>query len=70
MHLHCAQVPPPPQAEARNTSFAANVCSNLSPAGTLSYQTLFAVGAVLFSMTLVLNLIANSIMNRYRDVYE
>ncbi len=41
-----------------------------TPAGTLSYQTLFAVGAVLFSMTLVLNLIANSIMNRYRDVYE
>ncbi len=34
-HLHCAQVPPPPQAEDRNTLFAARVCSSLPPAGTV-----------------------------------
>ena len=33
-HLHCAQVPPPPQALARNKSASASVCSNLPPAGT------------------------------------
>jgi len=52
------------------TAYIVQVSLGDTPAGTLSYQTLFAVGVVLFSMTLVLNLIANSIMNRYRDVYE
>ena len=52
------------------TAYIVQVSLGDTPAGTLSYQTLFAVGAALFSMTLVLNLIANAIMNRYRDVYE
>ena len=52
------------------TAYIVQVSLGDTPAGTLSYQTLFAVGAVLFSMTLTLNLIANAIMNRYRDVYE
>ena len=52
------------------TAYIVQVSLGDTPTGTLSYQTLFAVGAVLFSMTLVLNLIANAIMNRYRDVYE
>ena len=52
------------------TAYIVQVSLGDTPAGTLSYQTLFAVGAVLFSMTLVLNLIANAIMNRYRDIYE
>jgi phosphate transport system permease protein len=52
------------------TAYIVQVSLGDTPAGTLSYQTLFAVGAVLFSMTLILNLIANAIMNRYRDVYE
>ncbi len=34
-HLHCAQLPPPPHADARNTLLAASVCSNLPPAGTV-----------------------------------
>ena len=35
MHLHCAQVPPPPQAEGRNRSASESVCSSLPPAGTV-----------------------------------
>src|SRR5690606_13907499 len=35
MHLHCAQVPPPPQAEDRKMLLAARVCSNLPPAATV-----------------------------------
>src|SRR5210317_1679823 len=33
IHLHCAQVPPPPHAEARNIFSSDSVCSNLPPAG-------------------------------------
>ena len=33
-HLHWAQVPPPPQALARNRSASARVCRSLPPAGT------------------------------------
>ena len=33
-HLHCAQVPPPPQAEDRKMLLSARVCSSLPPAGT------------------------------------
>ena len=39
------------------TAYIVQVSLGDTPAGTLSYQTLFAVGAVLFSMTLALNLI-------------
>ena len=37
MHLHCAQVPPPPQAEGRNRPVSARVCSSLPPAGTVIF---------------------------------
>ena len=37
------------------TAYIVQVSLGDTPAGTLSYQTLFAVGAVLFSMTLVFN---------------
>ncbi|MCY1534389.1 hypothetical protein D9M68_697590 [compost metagenome] len=39
MHLHWAQVPPPPQAEERKMSFAARVCSSLPPAGTVTFRS-------------------------------
>src|SRR5690606_15974218 len=35
LHLHCAQLPPPPQAEDRKSPSDAKVCSNLPPAGVL-----------------------------------
>ena len=35
MQRHCAQVPPPPQAEAKKMPWAERVCSNLSPAATV-----------------------------------
>jgi hypothetical protein len=35
MHLHCAQVPPPPQADARKMLASERVCSSLPPAGTV-----------------------------------
>ncbi|HXK32900.1 MAG TPA: phosphate ABC transporter permease subunit PstC [Dehalococcoidia bacterium] len=38
--------------------------------GTVDYQSLFAVGAVLFVMTLALNIGAQVLVNRFREVYE
>jgi phosphate transport system permease protein len=38
--------------------------------GTIDYQSIFAVGAVLFMMTLVFNIAAQLIVGRYREQYE
>jgi phosphate transport system permease protein len=38
--------------------------------GTIAYQTIFAVGATLFLMTLVMNLISIRLVRRFREVYE
>jgi phosphate transport system permease protein len=52
------------------TSYIVQVSLGDTPAGTLSYKTLFAVAAVLFSLTLVLNVLANYVMTKYQEVYE
>ena len=38
--------------------------------GTIEYDTVFAVGALLFAITLVANLISIRLVRRYREVYE
>lgn len=38
--------------------------------GTVQYDTVFAVGALLFGMTLVMNLISIRLVRKYREVYE
>ena len=38
--------------------------------GTIEYDTIFAVGLLLFLMTLVMNLISIRLVRRYREVYE
>lgn len=38
--------------------------------GTISYKTIFAVGALLFVMTLIMNMIAIRLVRRFREVYE
>ncbi|MGC8780669.1 MAG: phosphate ABC transporter permease subunit PstC, partial [Anaerolineae bacterium] len=37
---------------------------------SLDYDSLFAIGLLLFLMTLVLNLISQRIVGRFREVYE
>ncbi len=37
---------------------------------SIDYDSLFAIGLVLFLMTLILNLISRAIMHRFREVYE
>jgi phosphate transport system permease protein len=38
--------------------------------GTIDYQSLFAIGLVLFSITLVLNMISRWVVQRFREVYD
>lgn len=52
------------------TAYIVQVSLGDTPAGTVEYQTIFAVGALLFAITLVSNLVANRILRRFREVYE
>ena len=52
------------------TAFIVQVSLGDTPAGTLEYQTIFAVGTALFLMTLVLNLVSHALVRRFRQRYE
>jgi phosphate transport system permease protein len=40
------------------------------PTGSLEYKTIFAVGATLFVMTLIVNAVSIRLVRKYREVYE
>jgi phosphate transport system permease protein len=40
------------------------------PTGSVEYKTIFAVGATLFVMTLILNVISIRLVERFREEYE
>jgi phosphate transport system permease protein len=52
------------------TAYIVQVSLGDTPAGTVEYQTIFAVGTLLFLITLVMNLLAHRILRRFREVYE
>jgi len=52
------------------TAFIVQVSLGDTPAGTLEFQTIFAVGTALFFMTLVLNLVSHTLVRRFRQRYE
>jgi phosphate transport system permease protein len=52
------------------TSFIVSISKGDTPAGTIEYQSLFAVGALLFTMTLAMNVASNRIMRRFKETYE
>jgi len=52
------------------TAYIVQVSLGDTPAGTVEYRTLFAVGMLLFVITFILNLFANRVVARYREVYE
>jgi phosphate transport system permease protein len=52
------------------TAYIAGTATGDIPTGTLDYNTIFAVGALLFAMTLALNLVAIRLVRRFREVYE
>lgn len=52
------------------TAYIAQVSMGEVPHGTLEYKTIFAVGLALFGITLIMNLISNVVLRKYREVYE
>jgi phosphate ABC transporter permease protein PstC len=51
------------------TGFIAQTATGESTPGSLGYNTLFAVGLLLFAITLVFNLIAAAAVRRFREAY-
>ena len=52
------------------TAFIASTAKGDIPTGTTAYKTIFAVGTMLFLLTLVMNAIAIRFVRKYRQVYE
>lgn len=52
------------------TAFIVQLSMGDTPHGTVEYQSIFAVGMLLFTITLVMNVVANRVLRRYREVYE
>lgn len=52
------------------TAYLVQVSLGDVPTGSLSYHSLFAVAAVLFVITLGLNLVAQKVMQNMREVYQ
>jgi phosphate transport system permease protein len=60
----------PTEGAATLTAFIANIASGDIPVDSLDYRSVFAVGALLFAFTFVLNLISIRMVRRFREVYE
>lgn len=52
------------------TSYIVQVSLGDTPAGGIAYQTLFAVAALLFTITLLINIISQWVLNHFREVYD
>lgn len=51
------------------TAYIVQISKGDTPAGTTPYYTLFAVGLTLFAMTYAMNVLANRLVKKYRQVY-
>jgi phosphate transport system permease protein len=60
----------PFEAVQTMTAFIAATGQGDVPTGSIEYKTIFAVGATLFVMTLIMNLISIRLVRKYREVYE
>ena len=52
------------------TAFIGQTATGDIATGTIQYDTIFAVGALLFVMTLTMNMFAIRLVRRFREVYE
>jgi phosphate transport system permease protein len=52
------------------TAYIVQVSLGDTPSGGVAYQTLFAVALVLFVITLLINIISQLILSRFREVYD
>ena len=51
------------------TAFIVQISKGDTPAGTIEYQTIFAVGLTLFLITMGMNVLAQRLVKRFRQVY-
>lgn len=52
------------------TAYIVQVSLGDTPFGSIEYKTIFAVGLLLFSITLGMNIVSRVVLSRYREVYE
>ena len=52
------------------TAFIVSVALGDTPQGTIEYYTIFAVGLLLFVMTLLMNIVGRFVVQRFRQQYE
>jgi phosphate transport system permease protein len=52
------------------TAYIVQVSLGDTPQGTIEYQTIFAVGALLFVITLGMNLLGQRVLHRFQETYE
>ena len=52
------------------TAYIASVSTGDTPTGTLEHRTIFAVALLLFAITLVMNLLSQYVVRRFREEYE
>lgn len=60
----------PTEGAATMTAFIANIASGDIPVDSLDYRSVFAVGALLFVFTFILNAISIRMVRKFREVYE
>jgi phosphate transport system permease protein len=60
----------PREAVQAMTAFIAATGQGDVPTGSIEYKTIFAVGATLFVLTLVMNLVSIRLVRKFREVYE
>lgn len=59
----------PTQGAQTMTGFIAQAATGENPVGSLEYNTLFAVGLLLFLITLVINMVSIAMVRRLREAY-
>jgi phosphate transport system permease protein len=52
------------------TAYIVQVSLGDTPAGGIAYQTIFAVSALLFVITLTMNIFSSHLLRKFREVYE
>ncbi len=52
------------------TAYIVQVSLGDTPVGSIEYKTIFAVGLLLFCITLAMNIVSRVILRRFREVYE
>ena len=59
----------PTESVQTMTGFIAQIAIGETAQGSITFKSLFAVGAMLFAMTLILNLISSWVVRKFRTVY-